>query len=152
MSLVVLGVIAVLCNLFSLGIVIDALITTRILVQFIGQIGAVALLRRRAPDMPRPYRMWLYPLPSLVALAGLDLHLRDDACARHSCRPWRSRPWNRVLWSVVVARAGMAVPPASAGRDAIGHRCDVEDRLHAGAVYTCRIEADTGNAGLFNAP
>src|SRR5438309_7303143 len=50
--------------------VIDALITTRILVQFIGQIGAVTLLRRRAPDMPRPYRMWLYPLPSLVALLG----------------------------------------------------------------------------------
>src|SRR5207253_9810200 len=54
----------------SLGVVIDALITTRILVQFIEQIGAVTLLRRRAPDMPRPYRMWLYPLPSLVALLG----------------------------------------------------------------------------------
>src|SRR5437870_13416349 len=50
--------------------VIDALLTTRILVQFIGQIRAVTLLRRRAPDMPRPYRMWLYPLPSLVALLG----------------------------------------------------------------------------------
>src|SRR5260370_9550958 len=50
--------------------VIDALLTTRILVQFIGQIGAVALLRRQAPDMPRPYRMWLYPVPSLVALLG----------------------------------------------------------------------------------
>jgi exo-1,4-beta-D-glucosaminidase len=69
-SLVVLGLIAVLSSFLSLGIVIDALITTRILVQFIGQIGAVALLRRRAPDMPRPYRMWLYPLPSLVALVG----------------------------------------------------------------------------------
>jgi amino acid transporter len=30
----------------------------------------VTLLRRRAPDMPRPYRMWLYPLPSLIALLG----------------------------------------------------------------------------------
>ena len=28
------------------------------------------LLRRHAPDMPRPYRMWLYPLPALVALLG----------------------------------------------------------------------------------
>ncbi len=28
------------------------------------------LLRRRAPDMPRPYRMWLYPVPALVALVG----------------------------------------------------------------------------------
>ena len=69
-SLVVLGVLAIIAGFLSLGIVIDALITTRILVQFIGQIGAVTMLRRRAPDMPRPYRMWLYPLPSLVALLG----------------------------------------------------------------------------------
>lgn len=69
-SLAVLGVFSILAGFLSLGIVIDALITTRILVQFIGQIGAVTLLRRRAPDMQRPYRMWLYPLPSLVALVG----------------------------------------------------------------------------------
>src|SRR5256712_38364 len=69
-SLVVLGVLSILAGFVSLGMVIDALITTRILVQFIGQIGAVTLLRRRAPDMPRPYRMWLYPVPSLVALLG----------------------------------------------------------------------------------
>jgi amino acid transporter len=69
-SLLVLGALSILASLVSLGMVIDALITTRILVQFIGQIGAVTLLRRRAPDMPRPYRMWLYPLPSLVALLG----------------------------------------------------------------------------------
>jgi basic amino acid/polyamine antiporter, APA family len=69
-SLLVLGVIAILAGFVSLGTVIDALITMRILVQFIGQVGAVTLLRRRAPEMPRPYRMWLYPLPSLVALLG----------------------------------------------------------------------------------
>jgi amino acid transporter len=69
-SLLVLGVLSIVAGFVSLGMVIDALITTRILVQFIGQIGAVTLLRRRAPDMPRPYRMWLYPLPSLVALLG----------------------------------------------------------------------------------
>ena len=69
-SLVVLGVISILAGFVSLGTVIQALIAMRILVQFIGQIGAVTLLRRRVPDMPRPYRMWLYPLPSLVALLG----------------------------------------------------------------------------------
>jgi amino acid transporter len=69
-SLIVLGVISIICSFFSLGIVIDALITTRILIQFIGQIFAVALLRKRAPDMRRPYRMWLYPLPSIMALFG----------------------------------------------------------------------------------
>src|SRR5713101_4851099 len=69
-SLIVLGVLSIFAGFVSLGMVIDALITTRILVQFIGQIGAVTLLRRRAPDLPRPYRMWLYPVPSLVALLG----------------------------------------------------------------------------------
>src|SRR6185369_15112198 len=37
-SLIVIGVISIACSFFSLGIVIDALITTRILIQFIGQI------------------------------------------------------------------------------------------------------------------
>ena len=27
-------------------------------------------LRRTQPDAPRPFRMWLYPVPALVALAG----------------------------------------------------------------------------------
>jgi amino acid transporter len=69
-SLLVLGVISIVAGLFSLGTVIDALIVTRILVQFMGQVVGLILLRRRAPDMPRPYRMWLYPLPALVALLG----------------------------------------------------------------------------------
>ncbi len=69
-SLLAIGILSILCSFFSLGLVIDALITTRILVQFMGQIGAVTLLRRRAPEMQRPYLMWLYPLPSLLALAG----------------------------------------------------------------------------------
>src|SRR5688572_15769182 len=50
-SLVVLGVIAIICSFFTLGMVIDALITTRILIQFVGQILAVSLLRKNQPDM-----------------------------------------------------------------------------------------------------
>jgi APA family basic amino acid/polyamine antiporter len=69
-SLLVLGAISIVAGFFSLGTVIDALIVTRILVQFIGQVFGLMLLRRQAPNMPRPYRMWLYPLPALVALAG----------------------------------------------------------------------------------
>jgi APA family basic amino acid/polyamine antiporter len=69
-SLLVLGAISIVAGLFSLGTVIDALIVTRILVQFMGQIVGLMLLRRQAPHMPRPYRMWLYPLPALVALLG----------------------------------------------------------------------------------
>src|SRR5882762_9511287 len=69
-SLLVMGVLSILFSFLSLGMVIDALISTRILVQFIGQIFALILLRKRAPDMPRPYKMWLYPLPCLIALIG----------------------------------------------------------------------------------
>ena len=69
-SLLVIGIISIVCSFFSLGMVIDALITTRILVQFVGQILAVSLLRRNEPEMHRPYRVWLYPLPNLVALIG----------------------------------------------------------------------------------
>ena len=69
-SLLVVGAASIVCSFFSLGLVIDALITTRILVQFIGQIGALTLLRRRGELRAGTYRMWLYPLPSLVALAG----------------------------------------------------------------------------------
>jgi amino acid transporter len=69
-SLLVIGGVSIVCSFLSLGTVIDALITTRILVQFMGQIGALALLRRTRPDSERPYRMWLYPLPALVALFG----------------------------------------------------------------------------------
>jgi amino acid transporter len=69
-SLLLIGLIAIAASTLSLGMVIDALITTRILIQFMGQIVAVALLRRSQPGAVRPFRIWLYPLPNLVALLG----------------------------------------------------------------------------------
>jgi amino acid transporter len=69
-SLLAIGAVAIACSFFSLGAVIDALISTRVLVQFVGQVIAVILLRRREPQLPRPYRIWLYPLPPLIALLG----------------------------------------------------------------------------------
>ncbi len=69
-SLLLVGAAAIVCSLLPLLTVINALLTTRILVQFIGQIGAVWWLRGRRPEAERPFRMWLYPLPTFVALAG----------------------------------------------------------------------------------
>jgi amino acid transporter len=69
-SLVVMGLISIGCTFFPLNEVIDALLTTRILVQFIGQVFAVILLRRQAPAMERPYRILLYPIPAFAALFG----------------------------------------------------------------------------------
>ena len=69
-AVVVFGLIAIACSFLTLGTVIDALIATRILVQFVGQIAALILLRRARPDLPRPFKMWLYPVPAIVALFG----------------------------------------------------------------------------------
>jgi amino acid transporter len=63
------GLTAAFCFL-SLETLVGAAVTVRILVQFIGQIAALHLLRTRRPDIPLPFRMKFYPLPSLVALGG----------------------------------------------------------------------------------
>ncbi|MBK6797466.1 MAG: amino acid permease [Acidobacteria bacterium] len=69
-SLLVIGGISILCSFLSLGLVIDVLIATRIIVQFIGQIFAVSLLRKNHPNLERPYKIWLYPIPSFLAFIG----------------------------------------------------------------------------------
>jgi amino acid transporter len=63
------GLTAAFCYL-SLDAVVKAAVTVRIVVQFIGQIVALHLLRTTRPDVPLPFRMWFYPLPSLVAFGG----------------------------------------------------------------------------------
>lgn len=68
-SLLVLGAVVVVASFFTLDEVIKALITTRILIQFIAQIVAVHMLRlRRIPTST--FRMAFYPLPSVLALLG----------------------------------------------------------------------------------
>jgi len=69
-SSLLVGGLAVLCSLLPLMTVIDALLTTRIVIQFMGQVAAVIWLRKTQPATPRPFRMWLYPLPALLALVG----------------------------------------------------------------------------------
>jgi APA family basic amino acid/polyamine antiporter len=69
-SLLALGALAAAFTLIPLRTVITSLIVLRALVQFIGQNVGLHLLRRNRPDLPLPFRMWLYPLPSIVAAAG----------------------------------------------------------------------------------
>jgi amino acid transporter len=69
-SLLTIGVLSMIASLLTLGWVIDALLVGRILIQFIGQIFAVRALRKHRPDIDRPFRIWLYPLPSLIAFVG----------------------------------------------------------------------------------
>jgi amino acid transporter len=63
------GAAAVFC-LFKLADVVTALVVIRISIQFLAQTLGVMVLRQRQPDMPRPFRMWLYPVPALLAFIG----------------------------------------------------------------------------------
>ena len=69
-ALLYLGCATILCCLLSLNEVIAALVVLRISVQFLLQHVGLMLLRRREPDRPRPFRVWLYPLPPLLAMLG----------------------------------------------------------------------------------
>lgn len=69
-SLLLIGALAIAFSFFPIIDVINGLLVTRILVQFMGQVGAVILLRKQQPGLNRPFRMWLYPIPPMVALAG----------------------------------------------------------------------------------
>jgi amino acid transporter len=69
-SLLLIGFFAIIASFFSLEEVILALMAVRILIQFIGHTLALFLIRANRPDIERPFKMWLYPLPALISLAG----------------------------------------------------------------------------------
>jgi amino acid transporter len=69
-ALIVLGVITAVGSFFTLTTVISMLTAVIVIVQAVAQVVALTVLRRRQPGLRRPYRQWLYPVPSLAALAG----------------------------------------------------------------------------------
>ena len=102
------GVAALFCFL-RLADLIASLIVIRIVLQFLVQSLGVIVLRIRRPDMPRPFRMWLYPLPALIAALTFIfiLVLRHNSLreiryagvilvvglAIYLVRAWRTREW-----------------------------------------------------------
>ena len=77
-SLLTIGAVALPFCFFSLGQLVGWLIQVQILLQFVWQCAAVMLLRRYRPDIPKPFRMWLYPLPALISL-GMWLYIFDSS-------------------------------------------------------------------------
>jgi amino acid transporter len=69
-SLLVLGGAAIVFCLFRLADVVTALVVIRIMTQFLAQTIGLVILRTTQPDFPRPFRMWLYPVPALLAFVG----------------------------------------------------------------------------------
>jgi amino acid transporter len=78
-SLLVMGAAAICFCFFSLADVIAALVVLRILLQFLMQHVGVIWLRRTQPELKRPFRIWLYPVPPLLAILGFSYILIERA-------------------------------------------------------------------------
>src|SRR5208283_5857383 len=60
--------------------------------------AGVMVLRVRRPDMLRPFRMWLYPLPALLAIAGFTFILVE-----------RKNFLREIRYAVVILVAGLLI-------------------------------------------
>ena len=69
-SLLALGGMAMLFCVLQLADLIAALVVVRILLQFLLQQVGLIVLRYKQPELARPFRVWLYPLPPLLAILG----------------------------------------------------------------------------------
>lgn len=71
-SLLTIGLLALPACFVSLDMVISALTTGMVIIQSFGGIAALFALRARKGEQPRSewYRMWLYPVPALIAIVG----------------------------------------------------------------------------------
>ncbi len=97
-SLLALGLVAMLFCLLRLADVIAALVVIRISLQFLIQAIGLIVFRIRRPDVPRPFRMWLYPLPALLAIAGFVFILFA-----------RVNSMRELRYAIVITLAGLAI-------------------------------------------
>jgi amino acid transporter len=108
-ALLVLGGLSMIASLWDLDAVISALLTSRILVQFLGQIGALHYMRRLRPDIVRPFRIFLYPVPSLIAFVGWAYIFATSG-------------WKFQLWGVATLLTGGAAYWIWSRRRPVGDR------------------------------
>jgi len=63
------GVAFIFSMLFRLGDVISAILAMRIMIQFVGQAVGLLMLRTKKNEVVFPYKMPLFPLPIIIAIA-----------------------------------------------------------------------------------
>jgi amino acid transporter len=97
-SLLALGGVAALCCFLRLADIIAALVVIRICVQFLLQTIGVIVLRVRRPELPRPFRMWLYPVPAVLATIGFIFVLAK-----------RPNAMVQVRYAIVIALTGVFI-------------------------------------------
>jgi len=97
-SLLALGAVAALFCFLRLRDAIAALVVIRLVLQFLVQAVGLIVLRVTRPEVPRPFRMWLYPLPALVAITGFLFIL------------FNRENWQKeIRYAVVILLAGLAI-------------------------------------------
>ena len=96
-SLLLVSGIAMLACLADLSTVIEALITSRIFIQFAGQIVTLHYWRTRPGGRPSGFRMPLYPLPAIIALAGWLYVFVSSKWEHHGLRRRLAPPGTRRL-------------------------------------------------------
>jgi APA family basic amino acid/polyamine antiporter len=69
-SLLLLGGAALLFCFLRLADIIAALVVIRIVIQFIAQTVGLVVYRLSRPEVKRPFKMWLYPLPAFISITG----------------------------------------------------------------------------------
>jgi amino acid transporter len=69
-ALLTMSLVTAIGTFFDLTEVINMLLTVTIIVQSVAQIVALVVLRKRQPNLARPYKQWLYPVPCVIALLG----------------------------------------------------------------------------------
>lgn len=69
-SLLILGGVAICFCFLKLRDIIAALVVIRLMVQFLAQTIGVIYFRIKNPQVERPFKMWLYPLPAILAFVG----------------------------------------------------------------------------------
>ncbi len=120
-SVLALAAVAALFCFLRLADLIAALVVIRILLQYLVQAVGVIVLRIRRPEMKRPFRMWLYPLPALIAAGsfifilvsrrGFLREIRYAAIilvvgiAVYCVRSWRKREWPFAVAQSFVSRS-----------------------------------------------
>ena len=97
-SLLSMGIVAALLCFLSLADVIAALVVIRITLQFLVQAVGLIVLRIRRPDLPRPFRMWLYPLPALIAATGFIFILIS-----------RANSLTQIRYALVILASGVMI-------------------------------------------
>ncbi len=108
-SLLALGLVAAAFCFLRLRDAIAALVVIRLILQFLVQAVGLIVFRITHPEVVRPFRMWLYPMPALLAIAGFlfilfnrvnwQKEMRYAALILiagltiYMIRAWRARDW-----------------------------------------------------------